>query len=130
MRFLLDTNAVVALLKGLPAFIERLRRHETLDFGVPSIVAHELYFGACRSARRAENIARLEELRFEVVDFTAEDARTAGAVRAELAMNGTPIGPYDVLIAAQALTRDLILVTHNSREFSRVRLLKIEDWEG
>ena len=130
MRFLLDTNAVIALLKGSPAFIERLRMHKTQDFGLPTIVAHELYFGAYRSARRAENIARLDELRFEIVDFTAEDARTAGAVRAELAANGTPIGPYDVLIAAQALSRDLVLVTHNSREFSRVRSLKIEDWEG
>ena len=52
-----------------------------------------------------------------------------GLSRAELARAGTPIGPYDALIAAQALSRDLVLITHNSREFSQVRALKIEDWE-
>jgi tRNA(fMet)-specific endonuclease VapC len=129
MRFLLDTNAVIALLKGNPVLHERLRKHEPQEFGLSVIVAYELYFGAFRSQRQAENLARVDGLRFEIVDFTAADARSAGVVRAELAAAGTPIGPYDTLIAAQALSRDLVLITRNSREFSQVRGLKIEDWE-
>ena len=129
MRFLLDTNAVIALLKGDPVLAGRLRKHDPRDFGLPAIVAHELYFGAFRSARQAENLARLDALRFEIIDFTSADARSAGFVRAELAARGKPIGPYDALIAAQALARELILITHNTREFSQVRRLKFEDWE-
>jgi tRNA(fMet)-specific endonuclease VapC len=129
MRFLLDTNAVIAMLKGNPALHERLRKHDPQDFGLSVIVAYELYFGAFRSQRRAENLARVDALRFEMVDFTATDARSVGLVRADLVTAGTPIGPYDTLIAAQALSRDLVLITRNSREFSQVRSLKIEDWE-
>ena len=69
-------------------------------------------------------------MRFEILPFDAEDARHAGEVRAALERAGTPIGGYDVLIAGQALARDLILVTHNMREFERVAGLRIEDWEG
>jgi tRNA(fMet)-specific endonuclease VapC len=130
MKFLLDTNAVIALLKGNPAFHERLRRHDPQDLGLSVVVAYELYFGAFRSLRREANLARVDALRFEIIDFTANDARAAGFVRAELAAAGTPIGPYDTLIAAQALSRDLVLITHNSREFSRIGRLKIEDWES
>ncbi len=130
MRFLLDSNAVIALLKASQTMLERFRRYQPQDFGLPSIVAHELYFGAYRSERREENLARVSGLRFEVLEFSAEDARRSGAVRANLAKAGTPIGPYDVLIAGQALSRGLVLVTRNGREFSRVPSLLIEDWEG
>lgn len=129
MRFLLDTNAVVALLRGDPVFLSRLRAHPPGDFGLSAIVAHELFYGAFRSARREANMARVEGLRFEVVAFDAEDARAAGAVRAALAAAGAPIGPYDALIAGQALARELTLVTHNTREFARVEGLRVEDWE-
>jgi tRNA(fMet)-specific endonuclease VapC len=130
MRFLLDTNAMIALLKGNPVLHERLRKYEPQDFGLSVIVAYELYFGAFRSQRQAENLARVDGLRFEILDFTATDARSAGLVRAALAAAGTPIGPHDTLIVAQALSRSLVLITHNRREFSQVRGLKIEDWEA
>lgn len=129
MRFLLDANAVIAILKANPAVIARLRAHAPADFGLPSIVAHELVYGARKSRRVAENLARLSALRFEVVPFDAEDAEAAGALRARLAAAGTPIGPYDVLIAGQALARGLTVVTHNTREFARVEGLLVEDWE-
>ncbi len=90
----------------------------------------ELFFGAFRSQRTAPNLGRVEGLQFEIVGFDQDDSRQAGAVRATLAAAGTPIGPYDALIAGQAQARGLILVTRNTGEFSRVPGLRIEDWKG
>ncbi|BBA39387.1 MULTISPECIES: PIN domain-containing protein [Burkholderia] len=73
-------------------------------------------------------MARVEALQFEVVSLDAENARHAGAVRAHPTAVGTPIGPYDALIAGQARARPLVLVTYNAREFARVPALQIEDW--
>lgn len=130
MKYLLDANAVIAMLKGESTMLERLRAHLPADFGLPAIVAHELYYGAYKSQRAAANQARIEALQFEVVPFDAEDAQHAGEIRAHLAAAGTPIGPYDVLIAGQARARNLILVTHNVREFARVARLTVEDWHA
>lgn len=116
-------------MKGHAGFLERLRAHRPTDFGLPAIVAHELFYGACRSQRQAENLARLDALQFEVLAFEREDARCAGELRALLAAAGTPIGPYDVLIAGQAWARDLTVVAHNTREFQRVAHIRVEDWE-
>ena len=129
MRYLLDSNAVIVLLEGHGGFSERLRRHRPEDVAISAIVAHEFYYGAYRGRRSAENLARVEALRFEVVGFDREDARHAGRIRAALAAAGTPIGPYDVLIAGQAAARGLTLITHNTREFDRVGELRTEDWE-
>ncbi|WP_175797028.1 type II toxin-antitoxin system VapC family toxin [Burkholderia ambifaria] len=128
MKFLLDTNAVIAILKGEQAMLARLRRHQPADFGIPAIGAHELYYGAYKSQRAAANLARVEGLQFEVVSFDAEDAQHAGEIRAQLTAVGTPIGPYDALIAGQARARRLMLVTHNTRKFERVSELQVEDW--
>jgi tRNA(fMet)-specific endonuclease VapC len=129
VKFLLDANAVIAILKGHPGFLARLKQRQPQDFAIPSIVAHELFYGAYRSQRVGENLERVEALQFEVLDFDREDARQAGHARAALAVAATPIGPYDVLIAGQALARSLTLVTHNVREFQRVQGLSVEDWE-
>ena len=129
MKFLLDSNAVIALMKGHSGFLTRLRQHQPRDFGISAIVGHELFYGAYKGQRTAENLARVDALQFEVLDFDREDARQAGELRARLAAAGTPIGAYDVLIAGQALARALTLVTHNTGEFQRVPGLRIEDWE-
>ena len=129
MRFLLDTNAVIALLKGDERFRERLLGHAPHEFGISSVVMHELFYGAYKSANAEANLARIEKLRFEVLDFDPEDARCAGELRAELAKAGMPIGPLDVLIAGQALSRSLTVITHNRREFDRVAGLKVESWQ-
>ncbi len=129
MKFLLDSNAVIAVLKGHRGVNARIRQHRPADCAISAIVAHELFFGAYRGQRQAENLARVEALRFEVLDFDREDARQAGRLRAALASAGTPIGPFDVLIAGQALARGLTLVTHNVREFLRIPALQVEDWE-
>ena len=130
MRYLLDSNAIIAVLKGHPDVLARLRQYQPQDFAMPAIVAHELFYGAYKGQRVAENLARLEALQFEVLEFDREDARQAGELRARLAQAGTPIGAYDVLIAGQALARSLTLITHNTREFERVAGLQVEDWES
>jgi tRNA(fMet)-specific endonuclease VapC len=130
VRYLLDTNAVIGLLKANPALLARIHQHPPQDFAISAITAHELFFGAYRSQRKVPNLARVDALQFAVLDFDKEDARQAGELRAVLANEGMPIGPYDCLIAGQACARNLILVTHNMKEFSRVSGLHVEDWEG
>ena len=117
MNYLLDTNAVISLLKGHPRLSERLRRHRPAEFGLSAVVAHELFYGAYKSRRRAENLAVVEALQFAVVDLDKEDAKEAGEIRATLAATGQPIGSCDVLIAGQARARGLTLITHNTAEF-------------
>ncbi len=129
MRYLLDANAVIALLNDKSSRLaKRARRESPSDIATSTIVAHELFFGAYKSARTAINLALIDALRFPVLDFDMEDARRAGEIRALLAGKGTPIGAYDVLIAGQALARDMILVTQNTREFIRVPRLRIDNW--
>ena len=108
---------------------QRARTHKPGDIGISAIVVHELFYGAFKSQRSERNVALIDALAFEVVEFDKEDARQAGELRAGLGAQGTPIGPLDVLIAAQAQARRIILVTHNLREFSRVPNLSLEDWE-
>ncbi len=129
MKYLLDANAVIALLKGQEHFLARLRRHRPEEFAISAIVAHELYYGTYKSVRSQESLVRVEGLAFAVLAFDQEDAQAAGELRAHLSRTGTPIGPYDVLIAGQAMARGLILLTHNQKEFQRVPGLRIEDWE-
>ena len=129
MKFLLDTNAVIALMQGNIRLTQRMTLHEPVDFALPAIVAHELHYGVHKSERRAANLERVEALRFAILEFDADDARESGRIRAELAKSGQPIGPYDVLIAGQALSRGLTLISNNLREFTRVQGLKVEDWQ-
>ena len=129
MQYLLDTNAVISLLNEREGPVRRqLSTLRPSDVGISSIVAHELYFGAYKSQRRDQNLATVDDLRFEIVPFDREDARHAGEIRAGLSAQGLPIGGYDVLIAGQARARDLTLVTRNVGEFERVEGLRIENW--
>ena len=129
MRYLLDTNACIALLNGSPpSLVDRVRRHTSPEFGLPAPVTYELYYGAFKSKYTNRNLELLDGIAFEVVPFDAADARAAGAVRAKLEATGRPIGPLDTLIAGQALARGLILVTANTQEFVRVEGLHCEDW--
>ena len=95
------------------------------------MVLAELYYGAFRSTRRAENLALLDRLfpTFISLPFDSAAARACGELRAALAAAGTPIGPYDLQIAAIALVHNLTVVTHNSAEFARVPGLAWADWE-
>jgi tRNA(fMet)-specific endonuclease VapC len=129
-RYLLDTNAVIALLNDTTSnAARRVRREKPSDVAVPAIVAHELFYGAFKSTRAVQNLALIDALQFAVLEFDKEDARQAGAIRALLASKGMPIGPYDLLIAGQAVARNLILVTRNTQGFGRVPGLRFEDWQ-
>jgi tRNA(fMet)-specific endonuclease VapC len=129
VRFSLDTNAVIALIKGRKGVIDRLRQHGVDTVGLSSIVVHEIYHGAFGSDRVAESLARLDALPFSVMSLDREDALAAAQIRTQLQRSGTPIGHFDLLIAGQALARDLTLVTHNAREFQRVSGLRVADWQ-
>jgi tRNA(fMet)-specific endonuclease VapC len=131
MRYLLDTNVVIVLLNDIASkAAQRARREKPGDVAISAIVAHELYYGAFKSRRIEHNVAFVDALQFAVLEFDKEDARQAGRVRAWLGGKGTPIGPYDVLIAGQAMARNMILITHNTSEFRRVPGLKTEDWQA
>lgn len=134
MNYLLDTNAVIAVLKNEPANVrQRLRRVSGRGnrVGVSSIVLFELWYGISRSARRNENAERLRVFLSGAIDvfpFDDSDAAAAGELRAQLDAVGKPIGPYDLLIAAQAFRMRATLVTANVSEFARVRGLTWQDW--
>jgi tRNA(fMet)-specific endonuclease VapC len=127
--FLLDTNAMIALLNGRSwPLAEKVHTHPVEEIAISSIVAFELYFGAFNGDQRETTLAAVDKIHFQILPFEQGDARRAGEIRALLRRRGTPIGPFDLLIAAQALTRNLTLVTNNLREFQRVPDLRVEDW--
>jgi tRNA(fMet)-specific endonuclease VapC len=134
VNYLLDTNAVVALLRNKPVAVrERYRQAEKAGdyLAVSSVVLFELWYGVEKSGRVQENTERLRVLLsgdLDLLDFDDEDAQTAGRIRAALEKAGTPIGAYDLLIAGQALRRGLTVVTANTSEFRRVTGLSWEDW--
>lgn len=132
MIYLLDTNACIAYLNrpesGVRLRLETLPRQ---DVAVCSVVKAELFYGAMRTSNPERTLARQQTFLNQYVSLPFDDrsALIYGRIRAQLAASGTPIGPYDLQIAAIALANNLTLVTHNTREFSRVEGLRIEDWE-
>jgi tRNA(fMet)-specific endonuclease VapC len=110
--------------------VNRILQSVDGTIGLPSIVTHELYFGAHKSAKVQHNLETLRLLfeDFPILEFDQRDAFTAVEIRAVLGVKGTPIGPYDVLIAGQAKARGLVLITNNVGEFNRVDGLRVEDW--
>ncbi|MFA6117004.1 MAG: type II toxin-antitoxin system VapC family toxin [Sphingomonas sp.] len=128
MGYSLDSNIVIALMAGNSTVRSRIIAQEPGSIFLSSIVLHDLMFGAFNSQRVETNLVKLERLAFPLLPFDEADARAAGEVRAALKRLGSPIGTLDVLIAGQALARDLIMVTANCREFERVKGLLVEDW--
>jgi len=130
----LDTNIIIAAINQRAATVrQRLMKtlHEGTIVGIPTVVLYELWYGIKKSARAQQNTDALDEfLALDVTPwpFEAEDAEEAGDIRAAIERLGTPIGPYDVLIAAQARRRGAILATANKNEFARVPGLQTQDW--
>lgn len=132
MKFLLDTNTCIRYLNRRSASIIRQMDAESPeDIVVCSVTRAELIFGAMKSNNTEKTrVAQREFLEpLATLPFDDAAAEQYGRIRARLETAGTPIGPNDMLIAAIALTHDLIVVTHNIREFNRVNGLKTEDWE-
>lgn len=130
MKYLLDTNVCIDLLRSHPVVVERASMVGPSDCAISSISSYELRTGALNSANPTKEMKRVELLVKTIRElvFDRETAATAAQVRVSTQKKGQPIGPYDILIAAQALQAGLILVTNNIREFKRVPGLEIEDW--
>ncbi len=131
MKYLLDTSVCVELIRGRrPRLMKRMAERPTADFGISAITVAELQYGAEKSARPTHQRQSLEKflLPLTVLDFDYDATVAYGKIRAQLETAGTPIGSLDMLIAAHAVSRNLVLLTHNLKEFRRVPGLKAEDW--
>lgn len=132
MIYLLDTNACIHHLKVTNSPITRkLATWQRTDIAVCAVTKAELFYGAMGSNNPTQTLRRQQEFLalFVSLPFDDQAGLIHGRIRAQLQRQGIPIGPYDSQIAAIALAYDLILVTHNTREFSRVEGLQLEDWE-
>jgi tRNA(fMet)-specific endonuclease VapC len=134
--FFLDTNVIIAVMNRRDDAID-VRLQSEIAAGstliVPVPVLFELRYGAAKSQNSARNHERIDAFLTaitEIMEFNEADACEAGDIRAFLESKGTPIGPYDLLIAAQARRRDAVLVTINRREFERVPGLMVTDWRA
>jgi tRNA(fMet)-specific endonuclease VapC len=131
VKYLLDTNVCVDYLTGrFPSVVGRVQRSSPEELCVSSVVAAELRYGAEKSTHRRQNHARLDVLLSEmsVVDFDVGAASVYGRLRNELERAGAMIGPNDMLIGAHSLSLGLVLVTDNTREFRRIKGLRVENW--
>jgi tRNA(fMet)-specific endonuclease VapC len=130
----LDTNAVIAAVNQRKPSVRRRLEQALVDrvtVGIPTVALYEMWYGIRKSMRLQANtevLANFFALDVTLWPFEPEDAEEAGDIRAVLERAGTPIGPYDILIAAQARRRNAVLITANEREFARVPGLKTEDW--
>jgi tRNA(fMet)-specific endonuclease VapC len=135
VSFLLDTDTCIYLLDARhPArqatVRKRMRNHAPSEIAISVVTEAELRAGAAKSARPRDNLAVVETLLavIEVLPLTSDDTPAFARIRVELERAGTPIGPYDLLIAAQALHHQRTLVTNNEHEFSRVPGLRLQNW--
>jgi len=130
MKFLLDTDTCIYALKQNPAVLKHLLAQSREDIAISVITEAELRTGAAKSTSGVTTLRLVENfLRpLGVLEFTSNDAASYAQVRAKLERAGTPMGPLDTLIAAQAVARKLVLVSNNQSEFSRVAGLRLDNW--
>jgi len=132
-RYLLDTNICIYLIKKHPPeVLARFQQIQLKQLHIPTITLFELYYGIEKNNSQQRNLAALENFiaPLTVVDFTLDAAKKAAKIRSNLQQLGTPIGAYDIQIAAIALSLNMTLLTNNTREFKRVNGLKLENWVG
>ncbi|HEY7334237.1 MAG TPA: type II toxin-antitoxin system VapC family toxin [Bryobacteraceae bacterium] len=130
MIFAPDTNTIIYYFKGLGRVAESFLSVAPAEIAIPSVVLYELEAGIAQSNQPTKRRAQLDELLdvITIMPFDAPSARSAAKLEASLRAAGLPIGPKDVLIAGTALAHEATLVTHNVREFRRVRGLHVVDW--
>lgn len=130
--YLLDTNTCIQLLnEGSETVRQNMQAHPPSEIAICSVVKAELLYGARHSRRIEANLRLLERFFIPLASLSFDDrcAEDYAVIRAQLAAQGQPIGPNDLMIAATARTHDAVLVTHNHREFNRVAGLRLTDWE-
>jgi len=130
LKYMLDTNICIFTIKNKPHEVREAFNRYQGQLCISAITLMELIYGAEKSAAPEKNLAVVEGFaaRLDVLNYDQEAAAHSGQLRAELAKNGKPIGPYDQMIAGHARSQGLILVTNNLREFERVPGLRVEDW--
>jgi len=131
MKYLLDTNICIYIIKKKPEkVIKRFKEKKPGDITISSITISELEYGVAKSSKPDINTIALKEFLapLMVIDYTSKDSEHYGKIRKDLEKKGTPIGAMDLLIASQAISREMILVTNNENEFKRVKGIRIENW--
>lgn len=126
----LDSDLLVAILRGKEAIKEVIERLDTEKIAITSISAFELYFGAFKSERAEENAKEVSDLIsiYDILPFDGDVSGVAGRIYVDLQKQGKDIGIRDVMIAAICLINDAILVTRNVTHYSRIEGLKVEKW--
>jgi len=131
MKYLIDTNICIYIMNKRPEeVIKRFKQFELGEIGLSAITVSELQYGVAKSIHYEKNQQRLEEFitPLEILTYDEMAAMAYGDIRFQLEKSGQPIGPLDLLIAAQALSQNLILVTNNDKEFKRIKNLEVENW--
>ncbi len=131
MNYLLDTCVIIDLVKGDTSTIQTMKSKSPDQVSISTISEFELRYGmeqAVKLKSKSKSIVEAILSEINILDFGSKEAEKAAAIRNQLRAPGTPIGPYDFLIVATALANDLILVTSNEKEFTRIQELKIENW--
>ncbi|MDR1505969.1 MAG: type II toxin-antitoxin system VapC family toxin [Treponema sp.] len=129
--FLLDTNICIYIVNKHPQnIIQRIETYNPIDIKISTISVAEMEYGVAKSKMREKNRTALMNFisNFEIIPFELKDAEIYGIIRAELEQKGKIIGAYDIQLAAQALSRDYIFVTNNTKEFNRIKKLRLENW--
>ena len=130
LTYMLDTNICIYVMKNYPLDLREKFNALAEQLCISSITLGELYYGAEKSARRADNLTAIEQFvaRLDVLPFADKAAAHYGQVRAELEPAGTPCGPHDMQIGGHARSEGLIIVTNNMREFTRIPGVRRENW--
>ena len=131
MSYYLDSNICVYFLKGLyPSIMENIKNISPNNIKIPSIVKAELLYGAEKSQHKSGNLSNINQFLepFEIIPFDDDCSIIYSKIRSSMELKGTIIGPNDYIIAATVLAKNGILVTNNTKEFERVKSLKIENW--
>jgi tRNA(fMet)-specific endonuclease VapC len=129
--YLLDTNTCIYIInRRPPGIVNKVAIHGNAHIRISAVSVAELEYGASKSNYREKNRHALKEFltSFEIIPFDGKDAEIYGIIMSELERRGEPVGPYDMQLAAQALGRDYIFVTNNTKEFERIKNLKLENW--
>ncbi len=131
MIYLIDTNICIYIMNNHPPeVIEKFKKIGIGEVGVSSITVSELYYGVCKSSQIKKNSQRVNEFLqpFTILPYDEKASINYGHIRYELEKTGKLIGPLDMLIAAHALSNDLILITNNMKEFKKIKSLRLENW--